>query len=57
VSIILREGFLPSDGLAKEIRAFVKSNAAAYKIPRVIEFVTELPKTISGKVRRTELRK
>jgi acetyl-CoA synthetase len=57
VSIILREGFLPSDGLAKEIRAFVKSSAAAYKIPRVIEFVTELPKTISGKVRRAEMRK
>ncbi|MDR2611133.1 MAG: AMP-binding protein [Clostridiales Family XIII bacterium] len=56
-SIILREGFEPSPELSKEIRAFTRANAAAYKIPRVIEFVTELPKTISGKVRRVEIRK
>ncbi|MDR0519205.1 MAG: AMP-binding protein [Clostridiales Family XIII bacterium] len=56
-SIILHDGYEPSDALAKEIRAFVKANAASYKTPRLIEFVTELPKTISGKVRRTELRK
>ncbi|MDR1816096.1 MAG: hypothetical protein LBR00_05395, partial [Clostridiales Family XIII bacterium] len=40
----------------KEIRAFVKANAAAYKVPRIIEFVSELPKTISGKVRRAQMR-
>jgi acetyl-CoA synthetase len=56
VSIILNRGYAASDMLSKEIRAFVKANAAAYKIPRIIEFVTELPKTISGKVRRVELR-
>jgi acetyl-CoA synthetase len=56
VSIILNEGYVQSDALSKEIRAFVKSHAAAYKIPRIIEFVEELPKTISGKVRRVELR-
>ncbi|MDR3364837.1 MAG: AMP-binding protein [Clostridiales Family XIII bacterium] len=55
-SIILREGFEPSDALRKEIRAFAKAGAAAYKIPRIIEFVDELPKTISGKVRRAEMR-
>jgi acetyl-CoA synthetase len=56
-SIILREGHAPTDELRKEIRAFVKANAAAYKVPRIIEFVDELPKTISGKVRRAEMRK
>jgi acetyl-CoA synthetase len=56
-SIILRQGFAPDPKLAKEIRAFVRANAAAYKIPRLIEFVQELPKTISGKVRRAEIRK
>ncbi|MDR0854247.1 MAG: AMP-binding protein [Clostridiales Family XIII bacterium] len=56
VSIILNEGYEASDALSREIRAFVKANAAAYKIPRIIEFVGELPKTISGKVRRIELR-
>jgi acetyl-CoA synthetase len=55
-SIILREGFEPTTELSKEIRAFVKANAASYKIPRIIEFVDELPKTISGKVRRVDLR-
>ncbi|MDR0885234.1 MAG: AMP-binding protein [Clostridiales Family XIII bacterium] len=57
VSIILNEGWEPNDQLKKEIKRYVKANAAAYKIPRVIEFVDELPKTISGKVRRTEIRK
>jgi acetyl-CoA synthetase len=56
VSIILNEGYAASEALSKEIRAFVKANSAAYKIPRIIEFVEVLPKTISGKVRRTELR-
>jgi acetyl-CoA synthetase len=56
-SIILNEGYEPSDALKKEIRNYVKANAAAYKIPRAIEFVRELPKTFSGKVRRTEIRK
>jgi acetyl-CoA synthetase len=56
-SIILREGYEPTMELSKGIRAFVKANAASYKIPRVIEFVAELPKTISGKVKRAEIRK
>ncbi|MBR0533040.1 MAG: hypothetical protein IJJ96_10585, partial [Bacteroidales bacterium] len=43
--------------LAKEIQTFVKSTTAPYKYPRIVEFVDELPKTISGKIRRVELRK
>ena len=42
--------------LAKEIQEHVKSVTAPYKYPRVIEFVDELPKTISGKIRRVEIR-
>ncbi len=44
------------DTLAKEIQEHVKSVTAPYKYPRVIEFVDELPKTISGKIRRVEIR-
>jgi acetyl-CoA synthetase len=55
-SIILREGFAPSSGMKKELRAFVKANASAYKIPRIIEFVDSFPLTISGKVRRNVIR-
>ena len=54
--IVLAPGFEPSDGLAKEIQEFVKKKTAPYKYPREIEFVTELPKTVSGKVRRAVLR-
>lgn len=45
------------DALAKEIQQHVKNVTAPYKYPRIIEFVDELPKTISGKIRRVELRK
>ncbi|MDR2162572.1 MAG: AMP-binding protein [Clostridiales Family XIII bacterium] len=55
-SIILREGYEPTDELKKELLAFARANAAAYKRPRIIEFVSALPKTISGKVRRAEMR-
>lgn len=44
------------DKLIKEIQDHVKQVTAPYKYPRIIEFVTELPKTISGKIRRTEIR-
>ena len=46
----------PTDALATELQDYVKSVTAPYKYPREIEFVTELPKTISGKIRRIELR-
>ena len=54
--VVLAEGFEPSDDLVTEIQDHVKSVTAPYKYPREIEFVTGLPKTISGKIRRTELR-
>lgn len=55
-TIVLAKGFEPSDDLTKEIQNHVKEVTAPYKYPRVIEFVTELPKTISGKIRRVEIR-
>ena len=42
--------------LVKELQEHVKNQTAPYKYPRVIEFVDELPKTISGKIRRVEIR-
>jgi len=55
-TIVLRKDFTSSDELVKELQDFVKKNTAPYKYPRIIEFVSELPKTISGKIRRTEIR-
>ncbi|HJJ95161.1 MAG TPA: acyl-CoA synthetase, partial [Methanocorpusculum sp.] len=54
--IILKDGWEPSTELIKELQTHAKRRTAPYKYPRAIEFVTELPKTISGKVRRVELR-
>lgn len=45
-----------TDELKKEIQNYVKAKTAPYKYPRIVEFVDELPKTISGKIRRTEIR-
>ena len=42
--------------LKKELQQYVKKETAPYKYPRVVEFVSELPKTINGKIRRTEIR-
>ncbi len=55
-SIILAADYKPSDELAKELQEHVKKITAPYKYPRIIEFVTELPKTISGKIRRVQIR-
>lgn len=54
--VILSPGYTPSDELARELQEHVKKVTAPYKYPRKIEFVTSLPKTISGKIRRIELR-
>ncbi len=54
--IVLAPGFKASDTLAHEIQEFVKGRTAPYKYPREIEFMTELPKTVSGKVKRAVLR-
>ena len=55
-TIVLAKGYTGSDELVKELQNYVKKNTAPYKYPRIIEFVTELPKTISGKIRRTQIR-
>jgi acetyl-CoA synthetase len=57
-TIILSKEYkeLAGEKLIKEIQEHVKSVTAPYKYPRIIEFVDELPKTISGKIRRTEIR-
>ncbi len=54
--VVLGEGYEPSDDLVRELQEFCKSQTAPYKYPRRIEFITELPKTTSGKIRRVELR-
>ncbi|HLV97595.1 MAG TPA: AMP-binding protein [Ktedonobacterales bacterium] len=54
--VILAPGYTASEQLAEELQEYVKKVTAPYKYPREIEFVTELPKTISGKIRRVELR-
>jgi acyl-coenzyme A synthetase/AMP-(fatty) acid ligase len=54
--VILAPGYTASPELAREIQDFVKEQTAPYKYPREIEFVDALPKTISGKIRRVELR-
>ena len=55
-TIVLAPGYAPSEELKKELQDHVKHTTAPYKYPRVVEFVDELPKTISGKIRRVELR-
>ncbi|NLY19374.1 MAG: AMP-binding protein [Clostridiaceae bacterium] len=55
-TVVLTKGYTPSDELVKILQDHVKRVTAPYKYPRVIEFVTELPKTISGKIRRVEIR-
>ena len=54
--VILKPGYVSSDELVLSIQDHVKGATAPYKYPRAIEFVSELPKTISGKIRRVELR-
>jgi acyl-coenzyme A synthetase/AMP-(fatty) acid ligase len=54
--IVLRAGQNPSEALASQLQDWVKQRAAPYKYPRKIEFVTELPKTTSGKIKRRLLR-
>ena len=55
-TIVLQKGYEASKELAKEIQLFTKKIAASYKSPRIIDFVSELPKTISGKIRRASIR-
>ena len=55
-TVVLAKGYTPSDELARTLQNHVKHVTAPYKYPRVVEFVKELPKTISGKIRRVEIR-
>jgi acyl-coenzyme A synthetase/AMP-(fatty) acid ligase len=55
--IILNQGYEPSPSLVLELQNHVKSITAPYKYPRLIEFVKELPKTVSGKIKRGELKR
>ena len=55
-SVVLTEGTAATDALKKEMVRFFKANLASYKRPKVIEFVKELPKTVSGKIRRVEIK-
>ncbi len=54
--VVLKAGIPGSDALAKELQEHVKRELAPYKYPRLIEFVAELPRTETGKIRRVELR-
>ncbi len=55
-TVVLARGYSASDALKTELQNYVKTHTAPYKYPRILEFVTELPKTISGKIRRVEIR-
>jgi acetyl-CoA synthetase len=55
-TVVTSKNYEPSENLAKELQEHVKRVTAPYKYPRIIEFVTELPKTISGKIRRVQIR-
>jgi len=55
-SVVLVKGVEPSENLKKEIQTYVKQRTAPYKYPRIIEFVTSLPKTSSGKIMRKAIR-
>ncbi len=54
--VVLNQGHEPSDALGDEIKAHVREHLSAYAYPRAIEFVPDLPKTLTGKIRRIELR-
>ena len=55
-TIVLAKGYEASEELKKELQNHVKKVTAPYKYPRIVEFVKELPKTTSGKIRRAAIR-
>ncbi len=55
-TVVLARGYSPSDELRKELQEYVKTHTAPYKYPRILEFVSSLPKTISGKIMRKDIR-
>ncbi len=54
--VVLRDGHAPSPALARALQDHVKAETAPYKYPRIVDFARELPRTASGKVRRSALR-
>ena len=56
-TVVLNAGYEGSEELIIELQEYVKKTTAPYKYPRIIEFVEELPKTISGKIKRAQIRK
>lgn len=56
-SIVLTKGVLATEKLKKEVFSYINKNLASYKRPRMVEFVKDLPKTTSGKIKRVEIRK
>ena len=55
-TVVTAKGWTAGPELAEELQEHVKKTTAPYKYPRLVEFVAELPKTISGKIRRVEIR-
>jgi acyl-coenzyme A synthetase/AMP-(fatty) acid ligase len=55
--VVLAKGYSAGEALKIELQEHVKRTTAPYKYPREIEFVDDLPKTVSGKIRRVELRR
>ena len=55
-TVVLAGNYEPGEELAKILQDHVKRVTAPYKYPRIVEFVAELPKTISGKIRRVQIR-
>ncbi|MCL2089706.1 MAG: AMP-binding protein [Micrococcales bacterium] len=55
-TVVAAAGFEAGDDLARDIQSFVKARTAAYKYPRIVEFVDAMPVTVSGKIRRVEIR-
>lgn len=55
-TVVLAAGFEPTEDMTRELQNHVKKLTAPYKYPRIVEYVSELPKTISGKIKRAEIR-
>ncbi|MDD9148746.1 MULTISPECIES: acyl-CoA synthetase MbcS [unclassified Sporolactobacillus] len=54
--VVLKESYAGSNSLARKLKVFVKNETSPYKYPREIEFVADLPKSVSGKIKRADLR-
>jgi acetyl-CoA synthetase len=55
-TIVLAEGFRPGEDLTRDLQRWVKNQTAPYKYPRIVEYVSELPRTVNGKIRRAAIR-